>query len=248
MRRLSTELASGQVPAVLQLPPLAAIAGLKHGFSTLTLGSMARIVGGADSRTPARRALAEELTLPPENVVTAGAVHGSRVARVDEPQDLVPQTDGLVTDRVGLGLLVTAADCYPVLLFDPVRRAVGLAHAGWRGTAAGIAAKVVGTLALHFGSRPADLLAGLGPGICGRCYQVPPEVAAHFERRFVRPAATPSRFQLDLRAANRRHLERAGVLPNQVFEHPACTYESSFLASHRRRPDGSRCACLVALA
>lgn len=248
MPRLSTELGSGQVPAVLQLPQLAATAGLKHGFSTLRLGSTARTGGGADSRTPARRALAEELTVPLENVVTAGAVHGSRVARVDEPQDLVAQTDGLVTDRTDLGLLVTAADCYPVLLFDPVRRALGLAHAGWRGTAAGIAADLVSALALHFGSRPADLLAGLGPGICGRCYHVTSEVAAHFESCLVRPAATSGRFQLDLRAANRRQLERAGVLPRQVYVHPACTYESSFLASHRRHADGSRCACLVALA
>ncbi|MDQ6898236.1 MAG: polyphenol oxidase family protein [Candidatus Dormibacteraeota bacterium] len=248
MRPPSIDLGSGRAPGVLRLPELAAQASLKHGFSTLELGSMARAVGAADSQTPARWALARELRLPLERVVTAGAVHGSRVERVNEPVDVVPNTDGLVTDRPGLGLLVTAADCYPVLVFDPLRRAVGLAHAGWRGTAAGIAAELVGALTLHFGSRPADLMAGLGPGICGSCYQVSPEVAAHFEDCFLGPVAAPGRFRLDLRAANRRQLEAVGVLPSRVHEHPACTYESGFLASHRRRADGSRCACLVALA
>jgi len=233
---------------VLQLPQLAAVSGLKHGFSTLALGSMARPPGSADIRTPARQALARALGLDPALVVTAGAVHGSRVTRVDQPVELVPETDGLVTARAGLGLLVTAADCYPVLLFDPVRKVVGLAHAGWRGTAAGIAGALVGALSWHYGSRPADLLAGIGPGICGRCYQVTPHVAEFFDPRFVTATAKPGRYHLDLRLANRTQLERAGVAAEGVYQHPACTYQSDFLASHRRLADGSRFACLVGLA
>jgi len=175
----------------------------------------------------------------------AGMVHGARVARVDAVGARVEGVDGLVTDRPGVPLLGSFADCYPVIVYDPVRGAVGLAHAGWRGTAAGIAGVLVRTLQEEYGSRPDDLLAGIGPGICGTCYQVGPEVADRFNG-FVRPDSE-GRFRLDLVAANRAQLEAAGVGAPCIHVHGACTFESPDLPSHRRRPDGARFYCLVAL-
>jgi polyphenol oxidase len=199
----------------------------------------------AELLTPARRSFAQRLGLDGDLLTVAGAVHGAEVARVDGAQGAVAGVDGLVTDRRGLPLLATYADCYPLLVYDRRRRAVGLAHAGWRNTAAGMAGALVSRLAREYGSRPADLVAGVGPGICGRCYQVGGEVAVRFNG-FARPDPE-GRFRLDLAAANRAQLEAAGIPAERVHVHGACTLESADLPSHRRRPDGTRFACLVAL-
>lgn len=183
--------------------------------------------------------------LDPAQAATAGMVHGAQIARVETAGVTVAGVDGLITDRPGLPLLASFADCYPLIAYDARRRAVGLAHAGWRGTAAGIAGELVLALEREFGCRPGDLVAGIGPGICGRCYQVGPEVASQFNG-FARPDAE-GRFRLDLVAANRAQLEAAGVPAASIHVQGACTFESPDLPSHRRRPDGARFYCLVEL-
>src|SRR5689334_13797563 len=125
---------------LLRIPGLAAEAGLVHGFSTLELGSMRLPAPGADPLTPERLAFAAALGLDGARLTVAGAVHGVEVARVDAPAGAVRARDVLVTDRPCLPLLATFADCYPVVLYDPDRPALALVHAGWRGTAAGVAA------------------------------------------------------------------------------------------------------------
>src|ERR1700674_1699167 len=130
-------------PQVLGIPELDDPA-LVHGFSTIALGS----VGLTHAPDPApvlasRRAFARALNIDAEPVTTVGAVHGSSIARVDEPREVVQGVDGLVTDRPGVALFATFADCYPIVLWDPAKRCAGLAHAGWRGTAAGVARAAV---------------------------------------------------------------------------------------------------------
>jgi YfiH family protein len=229
---------------LLAIPGLAGAPGLVHGFSTVQLGSMR----GEASRplTPQRKAFAAALELPAESLTVLGSVHGRKVARVDAPAGVVTGCDGLVTDRPGLPLLATFADCYPVLLFDPVHPALALVHSGWRGTAAGVVGEALDRLREEYGSRPEELLAGLGPGICGRCYEVGEEVAAAFPAEHLAPGRD-GRFLLDLRSALHGQLEAAGVPPVQIHDLPFCTKETPELASHRRSPDGSRCACLAAL-
>ncbi|HLH70731.1 MAG TPA: polyphenol oxidase family protein [Candidatus Dormibacteraeota bacterium] len=229
---------------VLQIAELSAWPGLVHGFSTLALGSMR---AGGDGRwlTPERRRFARRLGLEPERLTVAGAVHGTAVARVDEPTGVIRGVDVLITDRPNLPLLLTFADCYPIVLLDPRRPALAVAHAGWRGTASGVAPAAVAALERAYGSRPDDLLAGLGPGICGRCYLVGAEVAERFDPACVRPEG--DRYHLDLAAANRRQLEAAGLAPDRIYELGMCTRERPELPSHRRRPDGSRGACIAAL-
>lgn len=232
-------------PDVLKIPALESETGFVHGFSTVALGS----VGLTHAPDPipvleSRRAFARALGLDSEQMTTIGAVHGSRVARLDEPQDVVQEVDGLVTDRQGVVLFATYADCYPITLWDSGKKVVALVHAGWRGTQAGIAEAAVRAMVDGYGSDPAQIVAGIGPGICGRCYEVGAEVASQFEDRFV-AQGREDRFLLDLAAANATQLESAGV--GAVHVMGLCTKETEYLPSHRRNPDGTRFGAIVAL-
>jgi YfiH family protein len=237
---------STEAAALLRIPGLEAEAGLLHAFSTLALGSMRQPVPDGDPLTPERRAFAAALGLDGGRLTVAGAVHGTAVRRVDEPAGAVRGCDALVTDRPDVPLLATFADCYPILLYDPGRRALALVHAGWRGTAGGIAAEAVEALAREYGCRPGDLVGGVGPGICGACYEVGEEVAERFAPAWTAPSPAGRRL-LDLAAANRDQLIAAGVPADRIHVHGACTRESAELPSHRRAPDGLRFACIAAI-
>jgi len=230
---------------VLKIPALESEPGLVHGFSTIALGS----VGLTHAPDPApvlasRRAFARALGIDSEAVTTIGAVHGSAVVRVEEPREVVQGVDGLITDRRGLALFATFADCYPIVLWDSKTKSAGLVHAGWRGTVAGVAEAAVKAMRHEFGSAPEDIQAGIGPGICGRCYEVGAEVAAQFDPRFVTQGAG-DRFLLDLAATNQSQLEEAGVA--HVHMLGICTKETDFLPSHRRTPDGTRFGAIVSI-
>ncbi len=232
-------------PDVLRIPALESETGLLHGFSTSVLGSVGLI--HAPDPIPvleSRRAFARALGLDSEQLTTVGAVHGNRIARVDEPQDVVQGVDGLVTDRQGVSLFATYADCYPIALWDPKKKVVALVHAGWRGTQARVAEAAVKAMRDEYGSEPAGIVAGIGPGICGLCYEVGGEVASQFDGRFVKPGRE-DRFLVDLAAANASQLEAAGVEAVHVMG--VCTKETVFLPSHRRNPDGTRFGAIVAL-
>jgi hypothetical protein len=233
-----------QTPLVLRIPELDEPAFV-HGFSTIALGT----VGLTHAPDPvpvlaSRRAFARAVGIGDEPLTTAGAVHGAMVARVDEPKDVVQGVDGLVTNQRGVALFATFADCYPIVLWDPVKRVVGLAHSGWRGAVAGVAKAAVNAMHDEYGSDPQNIRAGIGPGICGRCYEVGADVASQFGSSFVRPGEG-DRFLLDLAAANRAQLEVAGVSDVHVLA--LCTKETDFLPSHRRTPDGTRFGAIVAL-
>jgi hypothetical protein len=229
-------------PAALHVPELADEPGLVHGFSTLALGS----VGLKHAPDPApvlaaRRNFAGVLGLDGADLTTIGSVHGAAVARVDEPVDSVDDVDALVTDQRHVTLFATYADCYPIVLWDPEKRVAGLVHAGWRGTRAGVARAAVTFMRDDYGC--SHVRAGIGPGICGRCYEVGEEVASQFEARFVTPSG--DRFLLDLAAANHAQLEAAGA--RQVYEIGICTKEHYLFPSHRRSPDGKRFGAIVAI-
>lgn len=230
---------------VLRIPELELEPGLLHGFSTLVIGN----VGLSHAPDPepvlaSRRDFARSLGIDAEPLTVLGAVHGAAVARVDEPQGVVQGVDALITDQRGVSLFATFADCYPIVLWDPERRCAALVHAGWRGTVAGVAPAAVKAMAKEYGSKPSDIRAGIGPGICGRCYEVGEEVASRFDPRFV-SQGSGDRFLLDLASANRAQLEEAGVPHVHVLD--LCTKETSFLPSHRRSPDGTRFGAIVAL-
>ena len=228
---------------MLHVPELADEPGFVHGFSTTAIGS----VGLKHAADPApvqhaRRKFLEVLGLEGAALTTIGSVHGKDVARVDAGGGSVDDVDALVTDRPGIAIFATFADCYPIVLWDPEKRVAGLAHAGWRGTAAGVAQAVVRYMEDEYGCR--HVRAGIGPGVCGRCYEVGEDVAGKFDARFVSPGKD-GKWLLDLAAANAAQLEEAGV--KAVYDVAMCTKESYLFPSHRRHPDGKRFGGIVAL-
>lgn len=172
-------------------------------------------------------------------VVTAQQVHGGAVAAVDggDGGRALPGTDALVTDRAGLLLLLRFADCVPILFVAPDRPAVALAHAGWRGTAEGIAGRTVEALRSAYGCRPEELRAAIGPSIGPCCYEVGRNVAGRMPPAAVRPHAEPGKAYVDLWAANARQLREAGVRHVEVAGVCTCCHREEFF-SHRG--DGGR--------
>lgn len=169
------------------------------------------------------RILTRELGCTPEDVVTTKQVHGNTVLAVDATNRgegvLRPQEtpcDALVTATPGVALTVFTADCTPILLWDPVTGAVGAAHAGWRSTALDIAGETVKAMVTHFGSRPADIRAAIGPNIGKCCFETDSDVPQAMEAVLGDGAApyiqpTGEKFHVDLKGINAALLRRAGV-------------------------------------
>lgn len=214
------------------VPALSSIPGLVHGFER-RLG-----LPGSESRAEGRRRVAAVLA-------TAGRlhllkqVHGSKVAYA--PWEGEPEADAAVAERPGLILGIETADCLPALIVDPRRRVAAAAHAGWRGTAAGVVARALEAL-VRAGSRPQDVVVALGPGIGPCCYEVGdelpeafgPEDAAFFRR------GPRDRWHLDVRAVNARQLEAAGVDETRIHHVDECTFcRGEDYYSYRREGKGA---------
>lgn len=165
-----------------------------------------------------RRRSFEALDLPFDSIADLWLVHSAETVLVERPNGAAPylgKADALVTDRPGVSLYLRFADCVPILLYDPRRRAVGIVHAGWRGTVLGAAQSAVAAMARALGSRPEDIRAGIGPSI-GPChYAVGPEVVAQVHTAFPGPDGLlrqrDGQTFFDLWSANRRALHEAGV-------------------------------------
>lgn len=195
--------------------------------------------------------ICQALGISRKDITAAQQVHGSQVALVGlgDRGRVIPATDALVTDAPGVALLLRFADCLPVLLYDPVRRAIGLAHAGWRGTVKRIAAKTASAMLEAYGSRPADIVAGLGPCIGPCCYQVGTEVIEAVRAKFnpwrglLRPQGDGS-LHFDLWEANRRQLAELGIADIEVSQLcTACRTDEFF--SYRAEGGHTGCFAVV---
>ncbi len=131
--------------------------------------------------------------------------------------------DALITDTPGLLLALFYADCVPILLVDPARRAVAAAHAGWRGLVAGVIGNTVSALGRAFGTRPDDLLAAIGPCIGACCYEVGDDVAAHFPADVRQPPPGGGRAHIDLAGAATRRARAVGVPAGNITPSGHCT-------------------------
>lgn len=162
--------------------------------------------------------------------------------------------DGLITDIPGITLVTFFADCVPLYFLDPVHRAIGLSHSGWRGTVKGMGRVTAEAMRDAFGSRPEDLIACIGPSICADCYEVGPEVAEEFAQAFSQTCHSSilekkpdGKYQLDLWRANQIVLEEAGLKPENISVTNICTHcNPDLLFSHRRSAErrGNLCAFL----
>jgi YfiH family protein len=261
---------------ILRAAHLSKFPWLVHGFSTRT-GGFSRSYGGDalnlgftkdDSKAAVERnraAFLHELGggKRPWQLIRLRQIHSDIIRFVDAPPESQLAGDGLITATPGLLLGIQTADCLPVILVDPKRRAVGVFHAGWRGTAKGIVEKGAGAMRLRFGSRARDLKAAIGPGIQGCCYEVGAEVREQFESQVAYAAmlfreveerdpvrekypmlfltarapghsTLPKKILLDLVEANRQQLLAVGVPARSIEASPLCTHcRTDLLFSYR---------------
>ncbi len=265
-------------PKILRADPLTAIPWLVHGFSTRTAGFSGvygrKTLNLAFTREDSHRAVKRNRqiflrrlgiapTQTPWPLVTLRQSHSDLIHCVSGPLSAPPAGDGLVTRTPGILLAILTADCLPVILVDSKCRAVGVFHAGWRGTVKRIVEKGVGVMRFRFGTSPRNLKAAIGPGIHSCCYEVGAEVRRQFESQFeygsslfrevkdpdpVREkypllfltarapghSELPKRIFLDLAEANRRQLMAAGVPARSITVSPLCTScRTDLLFSHR---------------
>jgi YfiH family protein len=205
---------------------LAAHPGIAHGFGTRDGAS------------------------PEGTLTTVKQIHSTRV--VDAATILrqeVIEGDALVTNRPGLAVAVKTADCFPILLADPVAHVVAAIHAGWRGTAAGIVTSTIERMRELYGSEPRDILAAIGPGIEACCFEVGPEVArefAHWDRRL---SCTTTKEMVDLAAANAHQLADSGVPRNNIAHAGLCTADRTdlFFSFRKERDRAGRMVSWIAL-
>lgn len=174
------------------------------------------------------------LDVPPGSVTTSRLYHGNVVtafrrnlppAGTYDPEANIVHSDALVSDLPARHFTMTFADCVPLLFADRRRGVIGAAHAGWRGTALGIAAMTVHTMREAFGCRRQDIVAAIGPSIGPCCFEVGEEVPETFERQgwpAVRNAG-PGKPRLDLWTTNRSQLLQAGILPRHIEVAGVCT-------------------------
>lgn len=232
-----------------RFPVWAGMSGLRHAFSTRRGGSSRPPFGtlnlGLNTEDDPESVRENWVKfclaagLDRDRMAFTRQVHGDAIAAADAP-GVIPDTDGLITDTGDLALVIQVADCVPVFLFDPCRRAVGLAHAGWRGSAKGIAGKTAAAMIEHFGCRPGDLTACIGPSIGPCCCEVGPDAAECFSSRYLRNN------RLDLWAVNRDSLIAAGMDSNAIHISRLCTVcHKDWFFSHRG--DGGKTGRMAAV-
>jgi YfiH family protein len=258
---------------VLQVPALPKLGWLVHGFSTVA-GGVSELDGAKvlnlgftewDARENVlenRRRFQAALGVEKMSLVALKQIHSDVIHVVDAAPGEPCRGDASMTNKPGLLLAVQTADCVPILLADPRKRAVAAIHAGWRGTLARIVTKTIGAMQMHFGTKPGDLLAAIGPCIGPCCYEVGTEVATQFVSQFedapsyfdeLRTGDEPNPLQwlnmmppghqpppknvlLDLRKANQSQLAAAGVNPKNIHTSDLCTAcRPDLLFSYRKQ-------------
>jgi len=203
-----------------------------------------------------RHRLATAFGAAPGDFVFARQVHGAGVRVVTEADrgsgafrldDAVDDTDALVTTSPAVVLAIPTADCVPIVLHDPVAGVLACVHAGWRGTVAGVTAATLAVMQ-GLGTRPSDVVAGIGPAVGADRYQVGPDVHQAVTRSFGPAAAqfihpdpsAPGRWRLNLRAANRHALRQAGVPGARIHatDIPTGPVPGHFFSDRAARPCG----------
>lgn len=243
----------------LTFPILEQFSWITHGFSTRLGGVSQGEIGSMNlsfGREPDRenveenhRRLAAAIGYEPENMVFSRQTHTTNIMKVTEEdrglgfireQDY-NNIDGLITNVPGLVLVTFYADCVPLLLVDPVHRAIGSAHSGWRGTVGNIGKTVVESMAKAYGTRPEDVVASIGPSICQDCYEVSGDVIEEFRNAYASDlwpflfyGKDDGKYQLNLWRACYENFLGAGLLPEHISLPDLCTCcNPKLLYSHR---------------
>ena len=255
-------------PDPLRSPLLdtAASAGIRHGYFTRVGGVSEGLyrglnigTGSADDQALVRenrRRAAEWMGVPADHLLTAYQIHSPDVLVAREPfSGERPKADGIVTDRPGIAVGASSADCGPVLFADPHARVVGAAHAGWKGAFTGILENTITTME-RLGARRENIIAVLGPSISATNYEVGPEFIERFvnadadNNRYFEPSTQPDHAMFDLNRYTVDRLTAAGVTAEALYR---CTYAEEDLfysyrrATHRSEADYGRHVSAIVL-
>ncbi|MER2534286.1 MAG: peptidoglycan editing factor PgeF [Rhizobiaceae bacterium] len=255
------------VPAPLRSPLLESIAGegVRHGFFTRIGGVSTGIYAGLNTGTGSeddpgsvrvnRDRVAAWMGVAPQNLLSAWQVHSPDALVVREPFAERPKVDAMVTDRPGLALGASSADCGPVLFADAKARVVGAAHAGWKGALTGVLENTVAAME-SIGASRENIVAALGPSISAAAYEVGPEFVERFvaaekaNRDYFTPSANAGRSMFDLPRYTIDRLAAAGVRAEHLGR---CTYADEDLffsyrrTTHRGEPDYGRLISAIVL-
>lgn len=245
----------GNEVGLFRLPSFSACPGIDHGFTAKTGGVSTGPFASLNlsfTRPEQRehvmenyRIFAKAANIPWESMVMDSYEHGTTVLQVDRLdcgsgylKDPLPACDGLVTNDPAVTLITGHADCMAFFFFDPKRRAIGLCHAGWRGALARIGSEVVRMMNDCYGCDPKNILAGVGPSICPRCFEVGDDVADMFESAFpncpLRGVNAKGKATVDLWQVALSQFTESGILPEHVELMGVCTVEDIRLYSYRR--------------
>jgi len=237
---------------------LTAAEGVHHLFSTRLGGvsedpyssmNLSALSGDAPDTVMQNYQRIASLGFPLEDMVFSKQAHSCKIRRAtaaDRGKGIVrdcdyKDIDGLITNDPSVTLVTFYADCVPLYFYDPAQQAIGLSHAGWRGTAGQIGAKTVQAMTDSYGSNPADILVGIGPSICKNCFEVGSEVAEEFVQafdfatNFIIPCSTKAnKSYIDLQGINRQLLINAGISAENIELSGTCTKENTdTFYSHR---------------
>lgn len=247
----------------LEYPLLTDTKIVHHGFSTRLGGvsqgcyaSMNLSFTRGDDEAAVREnyhRIAKSIGVKCENMVLSQQTHTTNVRVVTEkdkgkgivtPLDYT-DVDGMVTNIPGICLVTFYADCVPLYFVDPVQKAIGLSHSGWRGTVGKIGKETIRKMEEQYGSDPKDILAAVGPSICKDCYEVSEDVILEFQKNFEERywkdlfyRKENGKYQLDLWKANEIIFKESGILPEHIAVTNVCTHcNSEILYSHRTSGD-----------
>ena len=261
----TTELKEKNHVPYIQFKNLSATGIVKHGFSTRKGGVSTGIFSSMnlnfkrgddpDAVMENYRRMAAALNMRVEDMVLSDQTHTTNVRVITEedrgkgilkPQDY-SDVDGMITNVPGIVLVTSYADCVPLYFVDPVRKAIGLSHSGWKGTVGHIGQKTVWKMHEVYGSEPKDIVAAIGPSICQSCYEVSDDVAEAFRANFTADEAADilldkgnGKYQLDLWKANRYVLTDAGILSEHLSVTDLCTACHPDLLWSHRKTNGQR--------
>lgn len=261
----TTELKEKNHVLYIQFKNLSVTGIVKHGFSTRKGGVSTGIFSSmnlnfkrgddSDAVLENYRRMAAALNMRVEDMVLSDQTHTTNVRVITEedrgkgilrPQDY-SDVDGMITNVPGIVLVTSYADCVPLYFVDPVRKAIGLSHSGWKGTVCHIGQKTVEKMHEVYGSEPKDIVAAIGPSICQSCYEVSDDVAEAFRANFTADEAADilldkgnGKYQLDLWKANWYVLTDAGILPEHLSVTDLCTACHPDLLWSHRKTNGQR--------
>jgi YfiH family protein len=243
------------------------IAGVEHYFTTRIGGvskgvysSMNLGLNSGDCPEDIRenyRIICEGSRFKIENIVMNKQVHGTDIVEAQAaPAFGLPlnEADGLMTDIPGLVLTTYYADCVPLFFYDPRNHVIANSHAGWRGCAHNMAGKTIAAMQNRYNSRPKDILAGIGPSISVKNFEVGAEVVNSFKKelpfsdKFIYNSKSAEKYHVDLWEICRTGLLEAGLKPENIEIAGLCTYEREDLFySHRRDglPRGSMAGMMM---